>query len=66
VQEGQRVQAGDRLAILEAMKMENEIRAPCAGVVERVHVVSGQTVNLRDVIVSIGPLTERGSYGGED
>lgn len=54
VQEGQAVQANDRLAILEAMKMENDIRAPCAGVVEGVHVVPGQTVNLRDAIVSIG------------
>jgi biotin carboxyl carrier protein len=53
VEEGQAVRAGDRLAILEAMKMENEIQAPCSGVVESVHVVSGQTVNLRDVIVRI-------------
>jgi pyruvate carboxylase subunit B len=54
VEEGQSVQAGERLAILEAMKMENDIRAPCAGLVESVPVVPGQTVNLNDVIVSIG------------
>jgi biotin carboxyl carrier protein len=60
VEEGQVVQAGDRLAILEAMKMENDIRAPRTGLVERVHVVAGQTVNLKDVIVSIGAPPEAG------
>jgi biotin carboxyl carrier protein len=54
----QDVKAGDHLAILEAMKMENEIRAPCAGVIESVHVVPGQTVNLKDVIVSIRALPD--------
>lgn len=60
VEEGQTVTAGDRLAIVEAMKMENEIRAPCSGIVESVHVTPGQTVNLNDVIASIGiPEKER-------
>jgi pyruvate carboxylase subunit B len=66
VEEGQAVQTGDRLAILEAMKMENEIQAPCTGVVESVHVVPGQTVNLKDVIVSIGAPPDDGSSAPED
>jgi pyruvate carboxylase subunit B len=60
VEEGQVVQAGDRLAILEAMKMENEIRSPRTGLVQSVHVVPGQTVNLKDVIVSIGVPPDAG------
>lgn len=55
VREGQGVQAGDSVAILEAMKMENDIWAPSDGVVESVHVTPGQTVNLNDIIVRIGP-----------
>jgi biotin carboxyl carrier protein len=66
VEEGQAVQTGDRLAILEAMKMENEIQAPCTGVVESVHVVPGQTVNLKDVIVSIGAPPDDDSSAPED
>ncbi|MBN1955953.1 MAG: biotin/lipoyl-binding protein [Anaerolineae bacterium] len=53
VEEGQPVRAGDGIAILEAMKMENEIRARRAGVVRSVHVRPGQTVNLNDVIACI-------------
>ncbi|MBI4879242.1 MAG: hypothetical protein HY812_06230 [Planctomycetes bacterium] len=41
---GSRVKTGDRLLILEAMKMENEICAEMDGVVEKVHVADGQTV----------------------
>ncbi|MGD8243742.1 MAG: biotin/lipoyl-binding protein [Anaerolineae bacterium] len=54
VEVGQAVQTGDRLAILEAMKMENEIRAPYSGVVTSIQVVRGQTVNLNDIVVTIG------------
>ncbi|MFQ6117951.1 MAG: biotin/lipoyl-containing protein, partial [Candidatus Bipolaricaulia bacterium] len=38
VEEGQEVEEGQGLIIIEAMKMENEVRAPCTGVVERVGV----------------------------
>ena len=58
VEEEQGVRAGDHLVILEAMKMENEIRAPCTGVIESIHVVPGQTVNLKDLIVCIGALPD--------
>jgi biotin carboxyl carrier protein len=44
VAEGEAVQAGQGLVVLEAMKMENEVRARSAGVVAEVHVMAGETV----------------------
>lgn len=55
VEKDQHVPAGQGLVILEAMKMENEIRAPGAGIVENVRVSAGQTVNQGDVMVELGP-----------
>ena len=43
--------AGQRLLAVEAMKMENELRAPRDGVVERVAVAVGETVELGDPLV---------------
>jgi biotin carboxyl carrier protein len=60
VEEGQAVHTGEGLLILEAMKMENEIRAQRNGVVERVHVTPGQRVAQDDVLVRIGSPEERG------
>ena len=45
---------GDNLVILEAMKLENEIKAPVDGIVKEVRVSKGQTVNNKDVLVVIG------------
>ena len=50
---GQKVNAGDTLVILEAMKMENEIPAPKAGTVAQVIVSKGSSVNAGDVLVVI-------------
>jgi biotin carboxyl carrier protein len=50
---GDVVTAGQRLLAVEAMKMENELRAPRAGTVDRVAVAVGQTVELGDVLVEI-------------
>ena len=44
VQPGASVAVGAPLLWVEAMKMENEVRAPRAGVVRQVHVTAGQTV----------------------
>ncbi len=51
--EGDTVDAGDVVAVLEAMKMENEIVAPKAGTVASVGVVAGQTVEAGDLIASL-------------
>ena len=53
VKAGDSVKAGDVLAILEAMKMENEIVAPQDGTVASVNVNKGDTVNSGDVLVSM-------------
>jgi biotin carboxyl carrier protein len=48
---GDEVEAGQRLLSVEAMKMENELRAPRAGTVDRVAVGPGQTVELGDTLI---------------
>lgn len=53
VQPGDHVEANALLLILEAMKMENEIRAPHAGAVKRVAVSVGDRVNSGDVLVEL-------------
>jgi len=49
--EGENVTAGSRLAIMEAMKMENELRAPADARVSRVLVAPGQAVERNQVLV---------------
>lgn len=48
---GQQVQPGEPVVVLEAMKMENELRAAAGGVVARVAVQAGQAVNKGDALV---------------
>ena len=48
---GQAVKAGDTLCVLEAMKMENEIKAPKDGTVNTVAVTKGASVNTGDALV---------------
>lgn len=48
---GDSVEAGGTLLVVEAMKMQNELRAPRDGIVERVAVGEGQTIELGDVLV---------------
>jgi len=38
------------LLVVEAMKMQNEIRSPKGGIVERLHVKEGQPVNAGEVL----------------
>lgn len=53
IQAGDAVQAGQGLLVVEAMKMQNEIRAPKSGTVERVSVREGQTVNAGEVVAIV-------------
>ena len=50
---GDEVVQGDTLLILEAMKMQNEIRADAAGVVQTLHVAAGDAVAKGDKLVTI-------------
>ena len=54
VKEGQAVKAGQTVAILEAMKMENEIQSEFDGTVVSVNVEKGEHVALGTPIVAIG------------
>lgn len=50
VSAGDEVEAGQGLLVVEAMKMQNEIRSPKKGKVERLQVKEGQAVNAGDVL----------------
>lgn len=54
VKEGQAVKRGQKVAVIEAMKMENEILADCDGTVTAVHVSKGDSVLEDAKIVTIG------------
>lgn len=54
VQEGQPVRKGEKLVLLESMKMQNEIRAPRDGVVKAVRVRPGQSVEQNQILVVLG------------
>jgi biotin carboxyl carrier protein len=53
VQAGESVVIGQQLFVVEAMKMQNELRAPRDGTVERIAVVPGQTVEIGDLLVVV-------------
>ncbi|WP_297296081.1 biotin/lipoyl-containing protein [uncultured Brachyspira sp.] len=50
---GDKVQEGQVVAILEAMKMENEVTAPASGEVKSIHVEKGSSVVEGQVILQI-------------
>ncbi len=53
VKEGQAVKAGQKVAVIEAMKMENEIAAECDGTITAIHVAKGDSVLEGADIVTI-------------
>lgn len=54
VKEGDKVQAGQQLLVMEAMKMENIINAPYAGTIQKVLVANGENVAQEQQLVVIG------------
>jgi biotin carboxyl carrier protein len=53
VAEGDQVAEGDVICILEAMKMENELKAPKAGLIKTLHVQPGQDVEMGSLLAEI-------------
>ncbi len=52
---GDVVAEGDRLVVLEAMKMEHTLRADGAGTVSRLECAPGQQVDVGDLLVALEP-----------
>jgi acetyl-CoA/propionyl-CoA carboxylase biotin carboxyl carrier protein len=55
VNEGDTIEAGQTVCVLEAMKMENNIVSPFAGTVVEVRVGPGSSVGTGDVVAVVGP-----------
>jgi biotin carboxyl carrier protein len=53
VQAGEKVEVGQGLLVVEAMKMQNEIRSPKSGTVDRLLIKEGQPVNAGEVLAWI-------------
>jgi biotin carboxyl carrier protein len=50
---GAKVERGQTVVVLEAMKMENDLASPIAGTIKEVKVAKGQTVNQGDALVVV-------------
>ncbi len=57
VTEGQPVEKGQTLIILESMKMQNELRAPYAGKVARIRVKAGESVEQKQILLSLTAIS---------
>jgi glutaconyl-CoA decarboxylase len=53
VKEGDKIQAGQVLLVMEAMKMENPVTAPFNGTVSKIHVREGDNVGEGDLLVEV-------------
>ena len=58
VQVGDNVRSGDVLIVLEAMKMEHELRAEADGTIKELHYTAGEIVNANDLLL----ILERSSH----
>ncbi len=50
---GTKVKKGDKLLMMEAMKMQNTVYAPCDGIVAELHIALGDTVEAKDLLIKI-------------
>jgi biotin carboxyl carrier protein len=53
VKEGQAIEKGQVVLILESMKMQNELKSPRAGTVGRLRVIAGESVEQRQTLLSV-------------
>jgi len=53
VEEGQEVEKGQVLLILESMKMQNELKSPRAGTIGRLRIKAGESVEQRQTLLSV-------------
>ncbi|KAI9505365.1 hypothetical protein GGI25_005515 [Coemansia spiralis] len=53
VKQGDVVSEGEEVAVVEAMKMQNVLRAPRAGTIKAVHVTPGSTVGGEDILIEL-------------
>lgn len=51
---GEKVEQGESVIILEAMKMENDLKAPASGIIENILVTEGSAVEKGVILFSIG------------
>ncbi len=56
VETGQNVEKGEKVVVLESMKMENELRSPRDGIVTHVNIDPGATVEKGQALVTISHL----------
>ena len=63
VAEGDAVHPGQGLLIVEAMKMENELKAEAAGFVARIHVGPGEAVEKDQVLIDFAAPDEGADPG---
>ncbi len=50
---GDKINQGDSIAVLEAMKMENDLRAPTTGIIKEIHVSEGASVEKGTLLFTI-------------
>jgi biotin carboxyl carrier protein len=53
VKPGDTVKAGQGIVVVEAMKMQNEVKSPKAGTIEKLLIVEGQPVNAGDALAVV-------------
>jgi biotin carboxyl carrier protein len=53
VEEGQKIEKGQVMLILESMKMQNELKSPRAGTIGRLRVKAGESVEQRQTLLSV-------------
>lgn len=56
--ENDTVTKGDTVIIVSAMKMESEYKSPCNGIIKRIHVKAGDTIEGNEPLVEIEPEKE--------